>query len=175
MSWLDESGRHEGYLVAVLADGGEPAPEPGARKPWWSYNGADGPRAIGVKGACVCGWRGAEAHPIHRGDDEATEGYEAPTGPYADWDEHVTLTEGLVPYDVEQMLAALERRIAELSERRPLTALRVASRIEKAAPGYSLGAVRAARSGLVSWEAVGQAFGTSRQAAHERFARHLKN
>lgn len=58
---------------------------------------------------------------------------------------------------------------------RPLTALRVASRIEKAAPGYSLGAVRAARSGLVSWEAVGQAFGTSRQAAHERFARHLKN
>ena len=175
MSGLDESGRHAGYGVAVLADGGEPSPPPEGRRPWWSYNGADGPRATGVRGACSCGWRGAGTHPVHCGDDAATEGYEAATGPYADWEEHVTRAEGAVPYDVEQLLDALRRRIEELSERRPLTALRIAARIEKASTGYSLGAVRAARSGLVSWEAIGRAFGTSRQAAHERFSRHVKD
>jgi hypothetical protein len=175
MNWVDESGRHQGYLAAVLADGGEPGPTPEGRKPWWFYNGADGPRAVTVRGACECGWRGAETHPIHRGDDEATEGYDERTGPYADWEYHVTLVEGAVPQDVEQMLAALQRRVEELSERQPVTALRVAARIEKAAPRCSLSAVRAARRGLVSWETIGRAFHTSRQAAHERFARHVKD
>ncbi len=174
-SWTDETGRHEGYVTAVLADGGEPRPGPGGRNAWWFYNGADGPRAVAVKGACECGWRGSDTHPIDWGDDEATEGYEAPTGPYADWEYHVTEAEGAIPHDVEQMLAALQRRVEELSESQQITALRVAARIEQAAPRYSLGAVRAARSGLVSWEAVGRAFGTSRQAAHERFARHVKD
>lgn len=174
MDWTDESGRHTGYLAAVLADGGEPAPPTEGRKPWWFYNGADGPRAVAVKGACGCGWRGAEGHPIVWGDDEVTEGYDARTGPYADWEYHVTLAEGSVPYDVEQMIAALERRVEELSRQQPVTALRVAARVEKAAPHVTLGAVRAARQGLVSWEAIGRALGVSRQAAHERFARHIK-
>lgn len=99
---------------------------------------------------------------------------EAPTGPYADWEYHVAATEGVIPHDVEQMLAALRRRVEELSEHRQLTALRVAARIEQSAPRLSLGAVRAARGGPVSWEATGRTFGTSRQAAHERFARHIK-
>jgi hypothetical protein len=175
MSWVDESGRHEGYVVAVLADGGEPGPAPEGRKPWWSYNGADGPRAKAVRGACECGWRGTDAHPIDFGDDEATEGYEARTGPYADWDHHVTAVEGSVPQDVEQMLAALQRRIGQLSERQQLTALRAAARLERAASAVSLDAVRAARRGLVSWEAIGRALGVSRQTAHERFADQLKD
>ncbi|WP_225845763.1 hypothetical protein [Streptomyces sp. HPF1205] len=174
MEWADESGRHLGYVVAVLEDGGEPGPEPGGRRPWWHYNGADGPRAVGVKGACECGWRGERTHPVHRGDDEATEGYEADTGPYADWESHVLLAEGAVPYDVEQLLAALGRRIGELAEDQPLTALRVAARVERTAPEHTLEAVRAARRGLVSWEAIGRSLGCTRQAAHERFARHVK-
>src|SRR4051794_25533243 len=117
MSWVDESGRHEGYVGAVLADGGEPAARGGGRMPWWGYNGADGPRAVGVRGACECGWRGSVTHPVDFGDDEATEGYEAETGPFADWERHATAAEGLVPYDVEQLLGALQRRIEELSER----------------------------------------------------------
>jgi hypothetical protein len=173
MEWVDESGRHTGYVTAVLADGREPAPSPEGRKPWWSYNGADGPRAAGVRGACECGWRGTQTHPIVRGDDEVTEGYEERTGPFADWEYHVTATEGAVPYDVEQMLAALQRRIKELSEQQPVTALRVAARVEEAAPGYSRDAVHAARRALVSWEAIGRAFGSSRQTVHARFARHL--
>lgn len=175
MEWVDETRRHTGYVAAVLADGGDPAPPPEGRKPWWSYNGADGPRAIGVRGACECGWRGAETHAIVRGDDEATEGSDSRTGPMADWEYHVTATEGAVPYDVEQMLAALQRRIEELSQQQPVTALRVAARLEEAAPTYSRDAVRAARRALVSWEAIGRAFSASRQTVHARFARHLND
>ena len=175
MGWVDETGRHEGYVVAVLADGGEPAPDADGRRPWSSYNGADGPRATAVRGACECGWRGGETHPISRGDDEATEGIEARTGPFADWEYHVTVVEGAVPPDVEQMLAALQRRIAELSERQQITALRVAARLEKSASRSTLAAVRAARGGLVSWEAIGRALNVSRQAAHERFAHHVQD
>ncbi|MFF7156270.1 hypothetical protein [Streptomyces sp. NPDC008139] len=173
MEWVDETRRHTGYVTAVLADGAEPAAPPEGRKPWWSYNGADGPRAIGVKGACECGWRGAETHPIIRGDDDATEGNDSRTGPMADWEYHVTATEGAVPHDVEQMLAALRRRVEELSRDQPLTALRVVARLEETAPALSREAVRAARRSLVSWEAIGRAFGTSRQTTHARFARHL--
>jgi hypothetical protein len=173
MEWVDESGRHTGYVVAVLQDGLEPAPVPGGRKPWWFYNGADGPRAAAVRGACECGWRGTQTHPITRGDDEATEGTDRPVGPAADWDAHVIAAEGAVPYDVEQMLTALQRRITELSATQPVTALRVAARVEQAAPGYSLDAVRAARRALVSWDTIGNAFGTSRQTVHMRYARHL--
>jgi hypothetical protein len=173
MSWVDESGRHKGYVTAVLADGGEPAPRPAGRMPWWSYNGADGPRAVGVKGACECGWRGDATHPVDFGDDEATEGYEAETGPYADWDRHATAAEGLVPQDVEQLLGTLRRRIEELSERQPVTALRIAARVESAAPQYSAEAARAARRGLVSWETIGRAFSTTGEAAQDRFARQV--
>ncbi|MDH6121399.1 hypothetical protein [Kitasatospora sp. GAS204B] len=175
MRWVDETGRHEGYLAAVLADGSEPGPVADGRTTWWLYNGADGPRAVGVRGACECGWRGAETHPIDFGDDEATEGVEQRTGPYADWEYHVDQAEGMVPRDVEQLLAALEKRIGQLSERQSVTALRVVARVEKAVPGYGIGAVRAARANLVSWEAIGKALGCSRQAAHERFARHLSD
>ncbi|WUH95229.1 hypothetical protein OG900_37120 [Streptomyces sp. NBC_00433] len=112
-------------------------------------------------------------HPVDFGDDEATEGYEAETGPFADWERHATAAEGLVPYDVEQLLGALQRRIEELSERQPVTALRIAARVESAAPQYSAGAARAARRGLVSWEAIGRAFSTSGEAAQDRFARQV--
>jgi hypothetical protein len=112
-------------------------------------------------------------HPVGFGDDEATEGYEADTGPYPDWEQHVTLAEGPVPYDVEQLLDALRRRIGELSGRQPVTALRVAARSESAAPHYSADAARAARRALVSWEAIGRAFSTSGEVARERFAPHM--
>ncbi|NUS10793.1 MAG: hypothetical protein HOY69_05220 [Streptomyces sp.] len=171
MGWIDESGRHEGFVTAVLADGGEPGPRPdGSRMPWWAYNGADGPRAVGVRGACGCGWRGGATHPVDFGDDEATEGRTEGTGPYADWERHVTAAEGQMPYDVEQLLGMLGRRIDELSEQQPLTALRVAARVEGMAPMYSAGAAGAARRALVSWEAIGSPFGLSAEAARTRFA-----
>lgn len=173
MEWADETGRHVGYPAAVLPDGGEPPPLPDGRRTWWLYNGADGPRAVGVRGACGCGWRGGQTHPIDFGDDEKTAGWESRTGPFADWEYHVAQAEGVVPYDVEQMLTALRRRIEELAEQRPVTALHAAARVERLAPELARHAARSARRGLVSWETIGRALGTSRQAAHERFARHV--
>ncbi|MEU6849099.1 hypothetical protein ABZ901_04075 [Actinacidiphila alni] len=175
MEWVDETGRHTGYVAAVLADGAEPprvaagADDSGRRKPWWSYNGADGPRAVGVRGACVCGWRGTETHPITRGDDEATEGAAARTGPYADWEYHVTATEGAIPYDVEQMLTALRARIEDLSRHQPVMALRAAARLEESAPAHTRTAVRAARRALVSWDTIARTLGESPVTAQARF------
>lgn len=171
MSWIDETGRHEGYVAAVLRDGGEPAPGPdGARTAWWSCNGADGPRAVGVRGACGCGWRAEQTHPVDFGDDDRTEGYGAGTGPYADWEQHSVAAEGLLPYDVEQLLSMLQRRIDELAEAQPLRALRVAARVEGMTPIYSAAAAQGAMRALIGWDAIGQEFGIGPEAARDRFS-----
>lgn len=171
MSWVDETGRHEGYVTAVLADGDEPAVGPdGARMPWWSYNGADGPLAVAVKGACGCGWRGEASHAVDFGDDEKTEGYAAGSGPYADWEQHSIVAEGVVPYDVQQLLGMLQRRIDELAESQPLRAVRVAARIEGMTPIYSAAAAQGAARALIGWDTIGREFGLSPEAARDRFA-----
>ncbi|RSS40123.1 hypothetical protein EF912_32550 [Streptomyces sp. WAC07061] len=162
-------------MVAVLADGGEAAPVEalGGSTAWWDSDGTVSERAAGVKGACGCGWRASGTHPVVWGDVQATEGEDARTGPFADWEYHVTTVEGLVPRDVEQMLAALQDRITELARTQPLTALRAVARLQDTAPAVAVGVVRAAREAMVTWEAVGAALGCTRQAAHERFAHHI--
>ncbi|MFE3560695.1 hypothetical protein ACFXKW_38480 [Streptomyces sp. NPDC059193] len=101
---------------------------------------------------------------------EATEGHGAKTGPLADWEYHVTTVEGLVPLDVENMLAALQERIADLAQTQPVTALRAVARLQDAVPASAIDTVRGARAAMVSWEAIGRALGCTRQSAHERFA-----
>ncbi|RSS41588.1 hypothetical protein EF912_31350 [Streptomyces sp. WAC07061] len=175
MVWVDETGRHEGSVVAVLADGGEAPPVAAldGSTAWWDSDGTVSERAAGVKGACGCGWRASQTHPVVWGDVQATEGEDARTGPYADWEYHVTTVEGLVPRDIEQMLDALHARITELAPTQPLTALRAVARIQDTAPAVAVSVVRAAREAMVTWEAVGAALGCTRQAAHERFAHHI--
>ncbi|KOU19146.1 hypothetical protein ADK52_29160 [Streptomyces sp. WM6372] len=177
MGWIDESGRHEGAVVALLSDGAEALPVValGDGTAWWDSDGTVSERAAGVKAACGCGWRVSAVHPVGWGDVEATEGYGARTGPAADWEYHVTAVEGLVPRDVEGMLAALLDRIGELAQTQPVTALRAVARLQDATPLLAVDTVRAARTALVSWEAVGTALGCTRQSAHERYARHGKD
>lgn len=177
MGWIDESGRHEGTVVAVLADGREapPVAAPADSTAWWDSDGTVSERAAGVKAACGCGWRANDVHPVVWGDVEATEGHGARTGPAADWEYHVAAVEGLVPRDVEGMLAALRERIEELAQRQPVTALRAVARLQDATPSLAVETVRAARTALVSWETVGTALGCTRQSAHERYARYLKD
>ncbi|MGF1427494.1 hypothetical protein [Kitasatospora sp. LaBMicrA B282] len=176
MSWVDETGRHEGFPVAVLADGHEPAPIADGRTEWWLYNGADGPRAVGVRAGCGCGWRGADMHLVDFGDDEATEGIEERTGVFADWEYHVEQAEGVIPRDVEQLLDTLTRRIENLSQAgRSAAALRVVAHLERTTARSGLDAVRTARDGLMTWEAIGRELGCSRQAAHERYARRIND
>ncbi|MEU8892986.1 hypothetical protein [Streptomyces sp. NPDC048442] len=174
MSWMDETGRHEGVVVAVLSDG-QDAPAVaalGGSTHWWDSDGTVSERAAGVRSACCCGWRGTTTHPVIWGDPEATEGHDAKTGPFADWEYHVTTVEGLIPRDVEQMLTALEERITGLSRTQPLAALRAVARLQSTAPALAIDTVRRARVSFVSWEGIGTALGCTRQSAHERFARH---
>lgn len=174
MVWGDETGRHEGYLAAVLADGSEPGPIADGRTTWWLYNGADGPRAVAVRGACNCGWRGTDTHPIDFGNDEKTEGTGRRTGPYADWEYHIDQAEGGIPRDVEQLLATLAQRVEQLSMAgQSMAALRITAQMEQASSRCTLDAVRLARANLLSWQAIGKSLGCSRQAAHERFSRRL--
>src|SRR5690606_40184632 len=66
MGWQTEQfgTDHEGFPVAVMGDGTEPAPING-NSAWWLYDGQDGrPRAIAVRAACECGWRSPEMFPI---------------------------------------------------------------------------------------------------------------
>ncbi|MFK0237373.1 hypothetical protein [Streptomyces vinaceus] len=55
------------------------------------------------------------------------------------------------------MLAALCDRIGELAQTQPVTALRAVARLQDATPSLALDTVRAARSALMSGEAVGTA------------------
>ncbi|MFJ3882933.1 hypothetical protein ACIPW5_36465 [Streptomyces sp. NPDC090077] len=173
---MDESGRHEGVVVAVLAGGQEAAPIAAldGSTAWWDSDGTVSERAVAVKAACGCGWRASATHPVVWGDVEATEGEHARTGPFADWEYHVTTVEGLFPRDVEQMLTALQQRIGELSNTRPTAALHAVARLQDAVPGLAIDTVRAARGSLVTWEVIGTALGCTRQSAHECYAHHVK-
>ncbi len=61
-----------------------------------------------------------------------------------------------------------------LTDSDPLTALRVSARVEALARTCAAeAAVAACRQGA-TWSDVGDAFGISKQAAHQRFARHVR-
>lgn len=128
--WVDETGRHEGTAVAVLADGSEaPAVAAlGGNTAWWDSDGTVCERAVAVKGACDCGWRGGRRPGQKRGED-------ARLGPFADWEYHVTTVAGLIPRDVQQMLAALHARTLELAETQPVMPLRAVVRLQDAVEG----------------------------------------
>ncbi|MER6366716.1 hypothetical protein [Kitasatospora sp. NPDC001527] len=168
MVWVhEEIGGHEGRAVAVLGDGSEPD---GA---WWTHDGADGRRrAIAIRPACECGWRG-EMFPLDVADHEVAEGTADGTGPYGAWDAHVVRLLGdQVPEDVAQAIAGLRRQLAELTERRPLAAAAAAALVEKMGTAVLQRSVSAART-TESWDAIGRALGVSRQAAHQRWSRVL--
>ncbi|MFE6055298.1 hypothetical protein ACFQ6N_31495 [Kitasatospora sp. NPDC056446] len=103
------------------------------------------------------------------GDDGATEAVGEATGPFADWEWHVDLVEGVVPREVEELLAALVDRICDLTESKPYAAARAAARFERAAGSTALLAGRMAHNSLMTWEYIGRAFGCGPEQARERF------
>ncbi|MEV0152016.1 MULTISPECIES: hypothetical protein [unclassified Nonomuraea] len=178
MGWTspaDETYAHEGYALP-LVDSREPDPIDGNTS-WWVFDGKNGhPRATRLQAGCECGWRATATHEIDwdAGLDANEGDWEHPGGPYADWLRHVrAATGGAVPSDVEELLSTLGRRLGELSVERPLAALRIAGRLEKATDRAAIAAAVAARRQGATWEAVGSALGATRQAAFQRFSRHL--
>ncbi|MEU3565126.1 hypothetical protein [Kitasatospora sp. NPDC006786] len=112
-------------------------------------------------------------HLLDFGDDAATEAVGEATGPFADWEWHVDLAEGVVPREVEDLVAALVDRICDLTENRPYAAARAAARFESAAGSTALMAGRQARSSMMTWTYIGRAFGCSPEQALERFGETL--
>ncbi|MER6151327.1 hypothetical protein [Streptomyces hirsutus] len=191
MGWVAEDGRHAGYAVAVLADGRDATAEdnPGSGNPaWWCFDGQDGrPPAVGVRAGCDCyaangsrvvkTWRGSTVHPVVLGDQEATEGPGEQGSPYAEW-ENTHVTPAAVPGDVTALLAEVRERLTALAEQRPLAALTAVARLEAtaaaAAAAAGISAAAAAQQRGSSWTDIDKAVGTTKQAAHQRFARRLK-
>ncbi|MFE6703353.1 hypothetical protein [Streptomyces sp. NPDC057718] len=177
MGWqTDQFGSdHEGYAVAVMGDGTEPAPING-NSAWWLYNGEDGkPRALAVRAGCACGWRSSEMFPVDFDDEEGTTGYEFDSGPYAAWDRlHIApLLGAAVPPELSEAIEIVRKMLAGLTISRPLSAVAAATELENLAGGALQRAVTAARDNGSSWDEVGRSLGRSRQAAHQRFAKAL--
>nr|WSS73666.1 hypothetical protein OG491_36185 [Streptomyces sp. NBC_01175] len=190
MGWVTEDGLHEGYAVAVLADGRDATAEdnPGSgNTAWWCFDGRDGrPLAVGVRAGCDCyaanssrivrTWRGSTIHPVVFGDDEATEGFGGQGGPYAEWENtHAApAADTTVPGDVTALLAEVRERLTALAAEHPLAALTAVARLEAVTGAAGVNAAGAAQQRGSSWTDIGKAVGTTKQAAHQRFARHLK-
>ncbi|RZU36688.1 hypothetical protein EV284_4188 [Streptomyces sp. BK022] len=191
MGWVTKDGRHEGYAVAVLADGRDAIAEDNpasGNSAWWCFDGKDGrPLAVGVRAGCDCyavndsrvltTWRGSTVYPVVFGDWEATEGPGKEGSPYAEWENvHVAPAErAAVPDDVTELLAEVRERLAVLAEERPLAALAAVARLEAVTGAAGIIAAAAAQQRGSSWTDIGKAVGTTKQAAHQRFARRLKS
>ncbi|MFR0367493.1 hypothetical protein [Streptomyces sp. MCC20] len=193
MGWLhtdDENGSHEGWVVAVLS-GGEDAPhdtfedseETWKRRVSWAwsykYDGRQGRRrAQGLRVVCACGWR-SPRRPVDFDDPDACD-----EGLQREWIRHAevslsrTLPERLRRLldeveDAVQALCAPQRPEGELDEQRPLLAVYATTLLQNGAEVWQQDAVRAARAADYSWDEVAQALMTSKQAAHEKFRKHV--
>ncbi|MFJ4412575.1 hypothetical protein [Streptomyces sp. NPDC088910] len=192
MGWIhdvpeDDLYDHEGWCVAVMGDGSEPEPiqqtfpmhdgttRSSPNSAWWLYDGREGrPQAVAVRAGCRCGWRSDAMFPIDVADHEATEGFEFNDGPFAAWQrEHISQLLGTsVPTEVTEAIATLRRMLTGLAESRPLAAITASSDVERmAATNLQIGVTSARTTGQASWDAIGKALGTTRQAAHQRFSK----
>lgn len=190
MGWVhdvpaDDLYDHEGYTVAVLADGSEPEPLrfPSGREGvtfknsrWDLYDGTEGrPLATAVRAACECGWRSADTFPVDFEDDEATEGWETNSGPFAAWQtEHIGALLGTaMPTELRDALATVAELVRKFSAERPLVALAAIGQLENLVGNVAPTAGAGARLDGESWSTIGRALGTTRQAAFQRFSRFL--
>ncbi|MGW1008218.1 hypothetical protein [Streptomyces sp. F11] len=191
MGWVhdvpqDDLYDHEGYTVAVLADGSEPEPlqfpVPGREGAtfkngrWDLYDGTEGrPLATAVRAACECGWRSTDTFPVDFDDDEGTEGWETNTGPFAAWQsEHIEVLLGTaMPTELREAIATVAKQVREHARLRPLVALAAIGQLEKLVGDVAPTAGAAARIDGQTWTTIGKALGTTRQAAFQRFKRFL--
>ncbi len=78
------------------------------------------------------------------------------------------------PDEVNELLAALQTRLTGLATADPITALRAAARVEGLGRRVAEQAAVSAYHQGASWSDIGAAFEISKQAAHQRFARHVR-
>lgn len=75
---------------------------------------------------------------------------------------------------VTELADAVEAQLAHVARADPLATLPEAARLERLARTLAKYAAAAAIGAGKSWSDIGAAYGISRQAAHQRFARHVR-
>ena len=143
MSWVHDTGYgpavdHEGGVADVLEDGPDPSTPPDQI----------GPRVIGWRPGCECGWRGALF--FLRPEWPSTDEY------------------ARAPEEVEaRCMAEWERHLRAVM---PVLAIHdLTVQIDQAQDDL-VHAVSAARASGVSWTAIGEAAGLSGQSARKRWS-----
>jgi hypothetical protein len=200
MGWLyaegeneSEGGAHEGWVVAVLSDGTDTEQDTidDAEETWkrglswsWSYkyDGKDGRRkAQGVRVICYCGWRGAR-RPADFTDPDACD-----VQLKQEWDRHCEISMSqMLTERLKRLTSDLDFAFAELTEgrsrtdisngapARPLLAAYAATTLLTDVEAWQRDAVRAARKSGFSWDEIARPLMTSKQSAHEKFAKHME-
>jgi hypothetical protein len=69
---------------------------------------------------------------------------------------------------------AVEVMTTEMAAADPVMTLSAAARLERASHALAEQAAAAAIAAGMSWRDIGAAYGVSKQAAHQRFARHVR-
>lgn len=148
---------HEGAPVTVLTDGRVLLHGP--REGGAAVTGS----VLGWRAGCECGWTGSQLFPRAEYELEPAEGN--------------VLVDGISPEEVDE-LCAVEWE-GHLHQVLPLLAVHDAARkLAEITPAYDAAraaladAVRAARTRqpAISWQAVADVVGITRQSAHERWA-----
>ncbi|MGW3297656.1 hypothetical protein ACWC9S_27185 [Streptomyces xiamenensis] len=177
---------HEGSPVAVDAAGVELAPirvkksygeAPVDATSWHVYDGQQGrPLAAAVVAGCSCGWRSDAWHPINWEDHEATDGSEYSDGPWLAWSElHIRpLASRSMPSALSAALEAVDEQLRDFAHTRPLAALAAVAHLEARTAITARSAGTTARRSGTSWDQIGEALGMTRQGAHRRLARHVR-
>jgi hypothetical protein len=143
VSWVHDTGYgpaldHEGGVADVLEDGTDPSTPPDQI----------GPRVIGWRPGCECGWRGALC--LLRSEWPGTDEYarapeEVEARCMAEWERHLrTVMPVLAIHDLTGQIARAQDDLAD--------------------------AVCAARAAGVSWTAIGEASGLSGESARKRWS-----
>jgi hypothetical protein len=143
MSWVHDTGYgpsldHAGGVVHVL-EGDTDASTPPDQL---------GPRVIGWRSACQCGWQGAQFYLRS----------EWPTSEYAS-----------APEEVEERCKAEWER--HLRSALPVLAIHDLAQQVTQAEENLVEAVCAARAAGVSWAVIGEAAAITKQSAHERWSK----
>lgn len=83
---------------------------------------------------------------------------------------------GAIPEQViADLEAAADGALAAQSVADPLASLSAAARLERVSRTLAAQAAVAAIAAGMSWRDIGGAYGISKQAAHQRFARHVRH
>jgi len=144
VSWIHDTGYgpaldHEGGVADVLEDGTDPSTPPDQL----------GPRVIGWRSGCECGWRGTQFYlraEWPTSDEYARAPEEVDARCMAEWERHLRVAMPVLAiHDLTQQIAQAQDDLVH--------------------------AVRAARVGGVSWALIGEAADISEQAARERWSR----